>query len=266
MLELMIIGFRFSEVARKERSLLAPKDDSPPRLGARLSSLASHAFSLVTLEPERSPSEVCSCSKNPTDHQLVPYIIEKDENQWFISMLRDPRDVVVSRHGKRPDAYWANLRQWKDWADDTRPFRRHPRLIEVRYEDLVASPDAVQDRVAERLPFLTRARRFSEFHAVARPSKQSLRAMGSVRAVDEDSVGNWRNHLPRLAGQLQVHGSIAQDLIDFGYEEDAGWLQWLEGIEPDTTPGRWREFLSPNEVREIRKQVEAKASAYLADR
>ena len=68
------------------------------------------------------------------------------------------------------------------------------------------------------MPFLKMRSRFSEFHKLASPSLPSLVALGGLRPITTESIGNWRHHLPRLAGQLLIHGPISQDLIDFGYE------------------------------------------------
>jgi hypothetical protein len=50
--------------------------------------------------------------------------------------------------------------------------------------------------------------------------------------------------LPRIAGQIALHGSIAEDLVEFGYETDDRWLAELEGIEPDTSPSHWPEYFT----------------------
>jgi hypothetical protein len=265
MLELMAIGFRFTEVAKKERSLLAERDPKERRLRRRMAAVASR---LVAFRPRagEGPSVPCLCTKCPVDHRLVPYVLEKADDVWFISMVRDPRDVVASRHGKRPDVYWANLQQWREWAEDTRLYRSHPRLVEVRYESLVEDPDAVQDRIAARLPFLAKAWPFSGFHEVADPSRQSLEAMRSLRPVDASSVGSWRRHLPRLAGQLALHGSIQPELVEFGYEADDSWQRRLDGVEPDTSPGRWADHSSADEVERVRDGVDAASSTWLAGR
>ena len=61
----------------------------------------------------------------------------------------------------------------------------------------------------------------------------SLQALGSLRPIDRSSMGVWRQHLPRVAGQLRIHGSISDDLIRYGYEPNRDWEVLLEGIEPD---------------------------------
>lgn len=240
MLELLATGFEFSAVSKTEVSLLDI--------------------------PEGVPEDGAVCTKNPQDHRLVSALIDRDENQWFLSMVRDPRDVISSRHGLHPGVYWANLRQWRGWLDSTRPFRHHPRLIEVRYEELVKNPDAVQQTFAKRLPFLAAVMQFSEFHKVAKPSRQSLTAMGEVRPVSSASIGRWRQNLPRIAGQLRIHGPITEELIELGYEEDDRWLSLLEGVAADTSPGHWPDFISPEFAEKYRNQQQEKLQAYLEAR
>lgn len=240
MLELMAAGFEFSAVSKHEVSLL----DLPAEV----------------------PADGTVCTKNPQDHRLVGALIDRDPNQWFISLVRDPRDVICSRHGLRPDVYWANLRQWRTWLDNTRAFRHHPRLIEVRYEELVEQPNAVQRQIAGRLPFLRLRLAFSEFHNVASPSNQSVTAMKGVRPVSKRSVGQWRRNLPRVAGQIRIHGPMSQELIELAYEADDRWLGLIEGVVPDTRPGHWPEFVAQELAEKYRVHQQEKLQAYLQAR
>src|SRR5262245_17032620 len=52
-------------------------------------------------------------TKRPGDELLAPFLLPLDPNLWFVFMLRDPRDVVVSEHGREPGRYWSNLRAWR---------------------------------------------------------------------------------------------------------------------------------------------------------
>jgi hypothetical protein len=71
-----------------------------------------------------------------------------------------------------------------------------------------------------------------------------MKALGDVRPVRPTTVGNWRNHKPRLKGQIIMHGSISEDLITYGYEKDTAWEKELEGIEPDMSASHWQEDFS----------------------
>jgi len=100
---------------------------------------------------------------------------------------------------------------------------------------------------------------------VASPAAESLKALGGLRPIDAESIGRWRQHLPRLAGQLSVHGPITRDLIEFGYEPDDGWLAELEAIEPDLSPSHWPET-GDRPTGKIRRQKYAEAASILTAR
>ena len=172
-------------------------------------------------------------SKAPRDVLVAASLLEIDPALWILHMVRDPRDVVVSRHGRDPEHYWTNLRIWKSYRAAARRAEGHPRFLTLRYEDLVRQPDVVQDEIARFLPFLERRSAFSEFHRLARPSRAARDALGELRPLSSGSIAAWQAHKPRLAAQLTRHGPINRDLVELGYEPDAGWQRALVGVEPD---------------------------------
>src|SRR5712664_1119421 len=54
--------------------------------------------------------------------------------------------------------------------------------------------------------------------------RESQQALGGLRPPDAASIGRWRAHKERLAGQLRIHGPITRELIELGYERDDAWL------------------------------------------
>jgi hypothetical protein len=211
MLELMCHGFEFESIMRTEIDVLEP----PPK-------------------PWRTV-----LTKRPRDHVAIEPVLRADKGHWFIFMLRDPRDVVVSRHPQAPDKYWASLAFWRAAAASVATMRDHPQLLIVRYEQLVTEPDQVQRQLEERLKFLLRKQPFSSFSEQA---KLTTKHRPNIRyTVDQDSIGRWRQNKERLAGQLQIHGSISQELAAWGYEADEAWLAELEGVIPDLAPGFFSE-------------------------
>lgn len=176
-------------------------------------------------------------TKWPGDSARVGPRLRLDPHFHVICMVRDPRDVIVSVHAREPGRYWTSLDGWNRQIRHVRRLTRHPRFVVVRYEDLVNAPDALQESIMNRMPFLRKTQPFSAFHAHASPSAASLRAMGGLRPIGGERIGNWKNHLPRVAGQIARHGSaFLRDLSEFGYEADDAWLAALNGIEPDTRP------------------------------
>ena len=183
-------------------------------------------------------------SKAPKDLLVIKSFLDLDPDLYVICMIRDPRDMIVSKHGLAPDRYWVGLSYWNTYIASWRRTRGHPRFFTVRYEDFVSDPDAAQVELMALMPFLEKTATFSRYHEIATPSERSLLALGIVREIGPDGIGAWRNHLPRIAGQVRIHGSITEDLIEFGYEEDEGWAAVLDGVEPDLSSSHLPERLS----------------------
>ncbi len=192
-------------------------------------------------------------TKRPRDILVAGPILRTSRSLHVIYMIRDPRDMVVSRHRKDPERYWSTLRYWKKYIGYGEKLRQHSRFITIRYEDLVRDPDSIQNLLMERMPFLQKRTEFSQYHTVAKPSEDSIKALRGVRAISAASISNWRDHLPRVAGQIQIHGTISEDLIRYGYEEDDSWLRQLEGVEPDLGESHWPEHFSRRDLK-VRKR------------
>lgn len=179
-----------------------------------------------------------SCTKFPDETDFATAMLELDPDLHVIFIVRDPRDVVASRSHISPGGYLTNLRVWRENLEAAKPYFGHPRFHLVDYSRLTLDPDEVQDRLSAAMPFLARLRPFSNFVAFAREEEGGwLHDMDlELRPVAPDRVGNWRQHLPRVKGQLAIHGEVSDDLIALGFERTKEWLSLLEGVEPDLTP------------------------------
>lgn len=167
------------------------------------------------------------CTKHPREGMYMPCVLANNPNVTAIYVVRDPRDVIVSTHKRHPEKYYSSLYFWLDADRHARRLQNNPRFIVVRYEDLATDPDGVQRRLEGLMPFLKRRFAFSEFHLHAKVSDQSAVALNGIRPVDASSIGRWRNHLDRVASQIQRHGDIADALIHYGYETDKQWQTQL---------------------------------------
>ena len=177
-------------------------------------------------------------TKNPGRGNHVKTILQ-NRNMWLLYCQRDPRDIICRRHGLAPDKYWANLAQWRSARRELNRIRNHPHLIIINYEQLVTRPDEIQNQINHQIDWLVQTALFSEFQKTASPSSQSLKAMRGLRPIDEAGIGRWCNNLPRVVGQIELHGDITDELIRDGYETDATWLQILDGVTPDLSAGYW---------------------------
>ena len=51
-------------------------------------------------------------TKRPKDAMYMAAVID-DPELYVIYVMRDPRDVIVSRHGKSRNMYYSNIRLWR---------------------------------------------------------------------------------------------------------------------------------------------------------
>lgn len=205
----------------------------------------SHEDELFTRAPN-SPDVFLS--KCPKDIMIVGPSLKIDPNLFVICMIRDPRDIIVSKHSKDPDRYWAGLKFWKHYSKEIPKLADHPRFIPIRYEDLVTEPDKVQKLISDKIPFLKKQIPFSRYHKAARVSNLSKEALGGIRPIKPTSIGKWREHKSRVAGQLQNHGPLTPDLIKYGYEKDDDWLEELKDVEPNLSQSHFSEYMSIKEI------------------
>ncbi len=186
--------------------------------------------------PKPKPGELL-VTKRPKDALFMDPIIASNRDVYCIYVVRDPRDVVVSRHGDSGDQYYISLAWWKLVYRQSQQLLQNPRVMKIKYEDLVADPNSVQQQIMDKFPFIRERllHDFSDYYLYSNASDKAKRAMNQRREVTASSVSNWRKHLPRLAGQLHLYGGISEELKAYGYEADDNWLAELEGVEPDLT-------------------------------
>lgn len=202
----------------------------------RSSEYCAHEMSIF--EPLEQTGDVYF-SKQPNDIKQLKHIFARDQNLYVIYMGRDPRAVITSEHKESPDQYFCNYRVWSECDRASQYYLGHPRFLHLRYEDLVADPDSAQDVIKSQFNFLHYQHPFSEYQKFAEPSEAASTAMNGLREVNTSSVDKWREHLPHLAKQYQLHPELADDLIRLRYEPNQSWLVELSRIAPIAFPCRY---------------------------
>lgn len=206
-----------------------------------------HEHEISVFEPVPA-GQTLYLSKKPPDTTRIERVFLADEGLFLIAMLRDPRAVMTSRHVSQPDVYFSDYYRWREYVDALQAFHGHPRFLLVRYEDLVADPAAEQARIEATFGFLERQRAFADFPEGADVPPRAQRSLGGARAFDVRRIDGWREHLPRVKGQLLDHPDLPRMLIETGYETDESWLGLLDATDPyrqsykDGGPGALRRF------------------------
>lgn len=223
-----------------------------PRSGTTLmAELMLHCFDFdawadhelpVYFAPEASVETLCT--KKPSDIEFAARAMKARQSLWIVCMIRDPRDIVVSRHRNVPDKYYANLGIVLGRMKHLRRVQEHKRFAGVKYEDLVSDPDRTQTHLKLRFPFLRQTAHFSEFHSIAMPTESSVAALNGVRPISTTSIGRWRKHLPRIRAQVDRYPEIVDVLVELGYEKDDQWMRDLDSIVADNGPSHFEDLRS----------------------
>ena len=150
----------------------------------------------------------------------------------------------------------AAVRKAKAQIDTGQP----DQALHILDKALVSDPDNVQDLISSQLPLLEREHSFSDYQQHAKPSCAAQQAMNGVREPNRDSLGKWREHLPRIAEQYFRHPQMADDLVRLGYEPDRRWLEELRDVTAMAYPCRY------SEQRETFKEWEKSLRVYMKSR
>lgn len=120
-------------------------------------------------------------------------------NYKIISMLRDPRDVLVSKHKKDLSKYWVEplfvYRNCEEYLMNI----DNPKVLFVRYEDLVTTTESQMNKISEFLGFECTDTYKSFFELKAAQNGVNI-SLNSPRPIDKDSIGNWKKeeHAERI--------------------------------------------------------------------
>lgn len=170
------------------------------------------------------------------------------ENVKFLSIYRDPRDVIISSI-----FYLANISEeeggWGEgfknlseknrikkfieeadvWITKSQLWVRHPQTCQVRYEDLKTAPEKEIRRVLEHLGLKRSDRTVKKVIA-----RNSFRAKSGRNAGQEHKgavlrkgiVGDWKNYYDEECIMMFKQGNKGrwnQMLVEMGYEKTLDW-------------------------------------------
>lgn len=176
--------------------------------------------------------------KTPNNVRAIGPILTWYPNARFIHVIRDGRDVACSLRN-HPKERIENGRvvplktvnpmdrcatRWRDDVCHGLAYRDHPRVLEVRYEDLVRDP---AEQFAQVCAFIGETFDESMLSASddepARPG-QNLNNPGASSSITPRAIGRWEKDLS--AAERRVVDDIAGELlIKAGYATDHRWAR-----------------------------------------
>jgi hypothetical protein len=189
-------------------------------------------------------------TKRPLDIFDIPKNVMACQGRKRVDLIvsmRDPRDILTSRHKSIPNDYFVGADyHWFVPAGQTPRFISpglipiHNASIQVansglfpqgvfflKYEDLVDNPERIQTMLAEGLG-LTFDGKFSDFHKQEIPTDLQG-PLNGVRPVEKRAEAKWKKpeHHARIIDQFTRFPDLHKLVIGLGYEKDERWLDEL---------------------------------------
>lgn len=140
-------------------------------------------------------------------------------------LIRDPRDATLSFFHRTGGGVELYARNWRDTARLCRELVGHPRLLALRFEDLIAEPESTLGRLGAWLGVAIDAQvgqlhfQRSRAHGATEWRENSAFQDVSGRFAREP-VGRWKNQGDALAREITRYAAwvTRAELAAFGYE------------------------------------------------
>jgi len=88
------------------------------------------------------------CEKTPMNVRYFDKILDYfKKNVKIIHIVRDGRDVMLSRHPSDPESYWVNPDRWVNDVQAGLKFIDHPQVLTIKYEDLILSYEKTLSKI-----------------------------------------------------------------------------------------------------------------------
>jgi hypothetical protein len=174
-------------------------------------------------------------SKKPDDvfqiHRLRNFYAGRRARLRVILMVRDPRDVLTSRHATTgPEAYFEDIAAWRRCHEFVRAYRNDPDVLLVYYRELVTDTPAVKARI-EAFTGVVSERPYMDFYT-SEFGDFDTRPLNGVRPVDASRMGRWASeeHRGRIEQVLREVPDFPEILVEMGWEADDSWItRWRGG-------------------------------------
>lgn len=128
--------------------------------------------------------------KSPSNIKHIGKIEVFTNNDFkFIQIIRDGRDVILSRHPTDPERYWVDPDRWINDVTVGLQYADDPRVHTIRYEDLITGFDETMSGICEFLA-IDFTSELKNWHEHARVT-QNRAYFGKVKAINPKSIAKW---------------------------------------------------------------------------
>ncbi|MEQ8360451.1 MAG: sulfotransferase [Cytophagales bacterium] len=158
------------------------------------------------------------CEKSPSNVKYIKQIDAHHKGRFkFIHIVRDGRDVILSRHPKDPDRYWVEPSRWINDVKKGKNLYEHPNVYTLRYRDIIMDYD---DQIKEICEFLDLelVDELKNWHSNTQVKKNKA-YYGEVKPIFKSSISKWKKpENKKRAMELMQYDEAKELLKFFDYE------------------------------------------------
>ncbi|GAB6099416.1 sulfotransferase [Halanaerocella petrolearia] len=90
------------------------------------------------------------CEKTPKNIRYLDKILDYfNEDIKLIHIVRDGRDVTLSRHPNAPDKYWVKPERWVNDVKKGLEYKDHSQVLTIKYENLVLNYEETIEKLCD---------------------------------------------------------------------------------------------------------------------
>jgi hypothetical protein len=132
------------------------------------------------------------CEKSPSNIRHVEWIDRLHSGNFkMIQIIRDGRDVILSRHPRDSEKYWIAPERWIDDVATGMNYLEHPNVHTIRYEDLVKEYEKTITGICDFLK-IDVSEEILQWHD--HTTVQENKALFSnIQKINKASVGKWKD-------------------------------------------------------------------------
>ncbi len=159
------------------------------------------------------------CEKSPANVQRIEAIDKYHKGKFkLIHIIRDGRDVTLSKHPTKVDQHWVEPKRWVRDVKLGQKFKDHPAVLTIHYEALVSE---YEKTIRDICLFLDIHLSEEILHWHKYTTVRKNRALYSpIKELNSASIGNYKRpeHKERLKEFMQ-NAEAVELLKKLGYEE-----------------------------------------------
>jgi hypothetical protein len=168
---------------------------------------------------KRFPKEVSRwCEKTPNNIRYIPRIDSFLEGNYrFIQIVRDGRDVILSRHPYDDDRYYhVEPDEWVRDVKEGMTYMDRENFLTIRYESLIENFSNTMSMVCDHLG-IEMTEEISNFYEHATVRRNPAYFSG-LEKMHSNSIGKWKNpENKERVNEILKHPEAIELLKEFKY-------------------------------------------------